>query len=114
MGRTFARALAANVSLTIGVIGGIKAADYLMWDEHKYAVMKEQIELDYWKKYGKPEHIEGNLHKSATKDGEFFVTYLNEKKSTRFNGEAKSIDSAYWTNLFEFLWAEANPCFAAD
>ncbi len=35
------RSLAANVSLTIGVIGGVKFADYLLWDEHKYAVMQE-------------------------------------------------------------------------
>jgi hypothetical protein len=41
MGRTIARAMAANVSLTIGVFGGIKAADYLLWDELKYDVMKE-------------------------------------------------------------------------
>jgi len=71
--------MAANVSLTIGVIGGVKFADYLAWDEHKYSVMKEQLEMDYWKKYGKPEYIEGNLHKSSIKEGEFYITYLKEK-----------------------------------
>jgi hypothetical protein len=35
--------------------------------------------MDYWKKYGKPEYIEGNLHKSAIKEGEFYVTFLKEK-----------------------------------
>ena len=52
MGRSAIRSLAANVSLTIGVVGGVKFADYLMWDETKYDIMKEQLELDYWKKYG--------------------------------------------------------------
>lgn len=52
MGRTFLRSMAANVSLTVGVIGGIKFADWLMWDETKYDIMKEQLELDYWMKYG--------------------------------------------------------------
>ena len=52
MGRSAWRSLAANVSLTIGLVGGIKFADYLMWDEAKYDIMKEQLELDYWKKYG--------------------------------------------------------------
>ena len=79
MGRSIWRSLAANVSLTIGVVGGVKFADYLMWDEKKYDIMKEQLELDYWKKYGKPEYIEGNLHKSSLNRGEFYVTYLKEK-----------------------------------
>ena len=41
MGRTMLRSLAANVSLTIGVVGGVKFGDYLMWDETKYDIMKE-------------------------------------------------------------------------
>ena len=36
--------------------------------------------MDYWKKYGQPEFIESNLHKSAMADGEYYVTYLKEKK----------------------------------
>jgi hypothetical protein len=81
MGRSIWRSLAANVSLTIGVFGGIKVADSLMWDAEKYDIMKEKLEMDYWKKYGKPEHIEGSLHKSAINkgEGEFYVTYLKEK-----------------------------------
>ena len=67
MGRTWQRALAANVSLVIGMVGGVKAADYLLWNEKKYAEMTERLETDYWKKYGKPEFIEGNLHKSTIK-----------------------------------------------
>ena len=36
MGRTIWRSLAANLSLTIGVIGGVKAADALLWKQEKY------------------------------------------------------------------------------
>lgn len=36
MGRTIWRSLAANFSLTVGVIGGVKAADFLLWDKDKY------------------------------------------------------------------------------
>ena len=38
----------------VGIVGGVKAADYLMWDAKKYDAMKEQLELDYWRKYGEP------------------------------------------------------------
>ena len=54
MGRSIWRSLAANASLTVGVFLGIKAADKLMWNSKKYEQMKEQIEIDYWKKYGQP------------------------------------------------------------
>jgi len=30
------RSLAANVSLTVGILGGVKAADALLWDKEKY------------------------------------------------------------------------------
>ena len=53
--------MAANVSLLGGIVLGMKAADYLMWDAKKYDMMKEQIEIDYWKKYGEPTEIEGTL-----------------------------------------------------
>lgn len=52
MGRTVWRSMAANASLLLGIVLGVKAADALMWDAHKYEMMKEQIEIDYWKKYG--------------------------------------------------------------
>ena len=61
MGRSIYRSLAANVTLTLGIVLGIKAADYLMWDAPKYELMKEQIEIDYWKKYGEPTEIPGQL-----------------------------------------------------
>jgi len=32
MGRSIWRSLAANVTLTVGIVLGIKAADALMWD----------------------------------------------------------------------------------
>lgn len=57
MGRSIWRSLAANVTLTVGIVLGVKAADYLMWDAEKYEMMKEQIEIDYWKKYGEPTEI---------------------------------------------------------
>ena len=79
MGRTIWRSLAANVSLTIGCFMGVKAADMMLWDKDKYDQMQERLEMDYWKKYGKPEYIEGNLHKSAINKGEFYLTYLKEK-----------------------------------
>ena len=85
MGRTVWRSMAANVSLLVGIVGGVKAADYLMWDEKKYEMMKEQIEIDYWKKYGEPAEIEGTLQKSAIKDGEFYITYLRDKRETPEN-----------------------------
>ena len=54
MGRSFGRALAANVSLSVGIVLGLKAADKLLWHAEKYEQMKEKIEIDYWKKHGKP------------------------------------------------------------
>ena len=48
------RSLAANASLTLGCVIGVKIADKLMWNPKKYEMMKESIEIDYWKKYGKP------------------------------------------------------------
>lgn len=57
MGRSVWRSMVANGSLLIGMAFGIKAADYLAWDFKKYDMMKEQIEIDYWKKYGDPTEI---------------------------------------------------------
>ena len=79
MGRTIWRSLAANVSLTVGVVGGVKVADFILWDKEKYDAMQERLELDYWKKYGTPENIEGHLHKSGVNPGEFYMSYLKEK-----------------------------------
>ena len=79
MGRSAKRALAVNVSLVVGIVGGLKFADYLLWDQVKYDTQQEKMEADYWKKYGKPEHLEGQLHKSSIRPGEFYVTYLKEK-----------------------------------
>ena len=79
MGRNLWRSAAVNISLTVGVVGGVKVADKLLWDKEKYDAMQESIELDYWKKYGVPEHIEGSLHKSTINPGQFYVTYLKEK-----------------------------------
>ena len=84
MGRTFWRSMAANLSLSVGVYIGIKAADKLLWNEKKYDQMKEQIELDYWKKYGKPEMIEPELFKSSINEGEFYVTYLKAKNRVEY------------------------------
>ena len=53
--------MAANASLLLVIVLGVKAADYAMWDAKKYDMMKEQIEIDYWKKYGEPSEIEGTL-----------------------------------------------------
>lgn len=80
MGRTVWRSLAANGSLLLGIVMGVKAADYLMWDASKYDKMKEEIELDYWKKYGQPEHLEGEPLKSVINEGEFYITYLKDRK----------------------------------
>jgi len=41
MGRSIWRSLAANATLTVGIVLGVKAADYLMWDAPKYEMMKE-------------------------------------------------------------------------
>lgn len=85
MGRTVWRSMAANGSLLLGIVLGVKAADALMWDAKKYEMMKEQIEIDYWKKYGEPTEIEGTLQKSAAGEGEFYVTYLRDKRETPEN-----------------------------
>ena len=77
--------MAANASLLLGIVLGVKAADYAMWDAKKYDMMKEQIEIDYWKKYGEPTEIEGTLQKSNIKEGEFYITYLRDKRETPEN-----------------------------
>ena len=41
MGRNFYRSMAANLSLTVGILIGIKAADTLMWNKSKYDKMRE-------------------------------------------------------------------------
>ena len=79
MGRTIGRSLVANLSLTVGVFIGIKAADKLMWNPKKYDAMKEQLELDYWKKYGSPQMIQPYLQKSAGSEGDFYETWLKAK-----------------------------------
>ena len=79
MGRSAKRALAVNVSLVVGIVVGLRFADFLLWDQNKYDTMQEKLETDYWKKYGKPEYAEGQLHKSAINPGQFYVTYLKEK-----------------------------------
>ncbi len=89
MGRTVWRSMAANVSLLLGIYMGLKAADYIMWDAEKYDMMKEQIEIDYWKKYGEPTEIKGTLQKSAIKEGEFYITYLKDKSPD------KQLDQVY-------------------
>jgi hypothetical protein len=41
MGRSMWRSLAANASLTLGCVIGVKMADKLMWNPKKYEIMKE-------------------------------------------------------------------------
>lgn len=41
MGRSIWRSMAANASLLMGIVLGVKAADYMMWDAKKYEMMKE-------------------------------------------------------------------------
>lgn len=89
MGRTIYRSLAANFSLTIGVFLGIKAADKVLWNQLKYEQMQEEIELDYWKKYGRPEMITPHLQKSAVNEGAFYETWLKAK------GNAEYMDRVY-------------------
>ena len=50
-----------------------------MWNQRKYDQMKEQIEMDYWKKYGQPKVAEPELWKSNLHDGEFYQTYLRTR-----------------------------------
>ena len=87
MGRTFWRSLAANGSLTVGVYIGLKAADKLLWNEKKYEQMKESLEIDYWKKYGKPETTEPELFKSSINEGEFYPTYLRARNRVEYMEE---------------------------
>lgn len=89
MGRSFYRSLAANVSLTVGVFVGLKAADKLLWNKEKYEQMKEEIEIDYWKKYGKPQMIEPEYQKSAMNEGEFYETWNKAK------GRVEYMDKVY-------------------
>jgi len=79
MGRSVGRSLIANVSFIMGIYLGFKVSDHFMWVPKKFDLIKEQIEVDYWKKYGKPTEIQGEYIKSNVNEGEFYVTYLNEK-----------------------------------
>ena len=81
------RSLAANASLTLGCVIGVKMADKLMWNPKKYDIMKEQIEIDYWKKYGKPQVIQPELFKSSSNEGEFYQTYLRSRKKVEYMDE---------------------------
>ena len=88
--------MAANGSLIFGVYLGIKAADKIMWNQRKYEQMQEQIDLDYWKKYGKPEVIQPELYKSSIKEGEFYPTYL------RARGRVEYMDE----KVYKLHWAD--------
>lgn len=79
MGRSIWRSIAANTSLITGIYLGLKAADSIMWNQKKYDQMKEQIEMDYWKKYGHPKVAEPELFKSMLHEGEFYQTYLRAR-----------------------------------
>jgi hypothetical protein len=46
--------------------------------------MKEEIEIDYWKKVGKPAHMQPDLHKSSINEGEFYETYLKAKNRVEY------------------------------
>ena len=87
MGRPVWRALVGNASFLTGILIGVKFADYLLYDHKRYEVMKEEIEIDYWKKYGRPTEIKPELHKSSKKEGEFYVTYLKEKQPHKYMEE---------------------------
>ena len=87
MGRTLWRSAAANFSLICGIYMGMKAADKLMWNQKKYEQMQEQIEMDYWKKYGKPKEMQPELFKSSIKEGEFYPTYLRAKGRVEYMEE---------------------------
>jgi hypothetical protein len=87
MGRSFYRSIIANGSLMGGIFIGIKFADYLMWNPQKYDAMKEEIELDYWKKYGRPQVIEPELWKSSINEGEFYQTWLRAKNRKEYMEE---------------------------
>lgn len=87
MGRSIWRSMAANASLIGGVYLGIKAADKIMWNERKYEQMQEQIEMDYWKKYGKPQVLQPELYKSSIKEGEFYPTYLRARGRVEYMDE---------------------------
>ena len=84
MGRTFWRSMAANISLTLGFYIGVKGADKILWNKQKYDQMTEEIEIDYWKKVGKPEYLEPELHRSSIKEGEFYQTYLKAKNRVEY------------------------------
>jgi hypothetical protein len=87
MGRTIYRSLAANISLTLGVFLGIKAADKLMWNPNKYEAMKETLEIDYWKKYGEPKMLKPELQKSSANEAEFYETWLKDKRRAEYMEE---------------------------
>ena len=88
MGRSAWRSLVANASLSVGIYIGIKAADKLMYNDSKYDSMKEEIEVDYWKKYGKPEIIKPELWKSSHKEGEFYQTWLRSRGAKDYMEES--------------------------
>ena len=46
--------------------------------------MKESLELDYWKKYGRPEVIQPDLFKSSINEGELYPTYLKATKRKEY------------------------------
>ena len=87
MGRSVGRALIANWSFIFGILIGVKAADYTMWNEKKYDIMKEQMEIDYWKKYGHPVEIQGHLQKSMINEEEYYITYLKDKDRHNYLNE---------------------------
>ena len=59
--------------------------------------MKEQIEMDYWKKYGHPKVAEPELFKSMLHEGEFYQTYL------RARGRKEYMEEKVYKNYWEYL-----------
>ena len=40
-----------------GFLIGLKISGYLFFDSLKYDIIREDLEMDYWKEYGIPKHL---------------------------------------------------------
>ena len=72
-----------------GMYLGFKAVDYFLWDQTKADKMTEEIEVDFWKKYGYPKFLKFDLQDSVCEPGTKYITYLKD------TGPEKRLEEVY-------------------
>lgn len=55
---------------TLGAVLGMKACDYLFYDEKKHLALRESMEEEFWSIHGEPKHLKPDIVESYLRPGE--------------------------------------------